>query len=231
MASTVLYSELKRQAREAADSETSAPDDAHVDDVELLGYFNASLKIWHGKVTKAQPDLYEGDPQTITADGSTGYDLPTDYYASLGVDYKYDDDAWIPLERLMLPERNKYPGTGIACAYRPKGSQLVLYPRPLTGDGEYRHLYVKTATLFVDNGSSSVNGVNGWEQWMVWDVAVRMLAKAQIDSSVQRAERKRIEDEMDIAAADRDLANPMRVVNTRTMRSRIGDPDFWSHRP
>ncbi len=229
MASTVLYSELKRQAREAADSETDAPEEANVDDVELLGYFNASLKIWHGKVTKAQPDLYEGE-QTITADGSTGYDLPADFYATLGVDYKYDTDSYIPLDRLMLPERNKYPGTGMAVAYRTKGSQMVLYPRPTTGDGEYRHLYVKTPTLFVDNGSSSVNGVNGWEQWMVWDVAVRMLAKAQLDSSVQRAERKRIEDEMDVAAADRDQANPMRVVDTRTKKGAIGDPDFWAFR-
>ena len=225
MASTVLYSELKRQAREAADSETSAPDDAHVDDVELLGYFNASLKIWHGKILKAWPELYEGE-QIITADGSSGYALPADYFATLGVDYKFDEDAYIPLDRLMLPERNKYPGTGLAVAYRLKGSELALFPRP--DDGEYRHLYAKTPTLFVDNDVSSVNGVNGWEQWMVWDVAIRMLAKAKLDTSVEMAERKRLDDEMTAAAADRDLVTPMRVVDTRTRKNRVTDPDFWA---
>jgi hypothetical protein len=226
MASTVLYSTLKRQAREMADAETSAPDEAHVDDTELLDRFNASLKIWHGKVVKAWPELYEAAPQVITADGSTGYALPSDYFATLGVDYKFDDDAYIALDRLMPAERNKYPGTGLAVAYRIKGSELALFPRPL--DGEYRHLYVKTPTLFVDNGSSSVDGVNGWEQWMVLDVAIYMLNKAKIDSSEEQKERARIEREMEIASADRDLVTPMRVVDTRTQKGRVSDPDFWA---
>lgn len=227
MASTVLYSMLKRQAREVADVETSAPEEAHVDDTELLDRFNASLKIWHGKVTRACPELYE-DEDIITADGSAGYNLPADYFSTLGVDYEYGTDAFIPLDRLMVPERNKYPGNGLAVAYRLKGDQIALYPRPTSGT--YRHLYITTATPFVDNGSSSVNGVNGWEQWLVYDVAVYILNKAKIDSSAEVAERERLDKEMQIAAADRDAGTPMRVVDTRTKHGRISDPDFWSYR-
>lgn len=226
MARTVLYSTLKRQARELADSETSAPEEAHVDDPELLGYFNASLGIWHGLITKAVPERYEATPQTITADGSIGYALPADYFATLGVDYEFDTDAYIELDRLMVPERNKYPGTGLAVAYRIRGDEVALFPRPLSGT--YKHLYVKTATLFVDNGSSSIDGVNGWEQWMVHDVAVRMLNKAQIDSTALVKERDRIQREMEIAAADREMGTPMRVVDTRSRSKRTIDPDFWA---
>lgn len=208
------------QARELAENESDAD---NVDRSECVGYVNASLGQWHGIVAKAVPERFEAE-QTITADGSASYALPSNYYQTIGVDFELSDDVWAPLARVMPGERNMLSGTGDAIGYRIKAATVVLMPKP--SSGTYRHLYVTAAPVLSADGDT-FDGVNGWEQWVVYDVAWKILVKEGSTEEADRMarERDRIQAEIEAAAADRETANPMRVVD---VRSRLDyDPDFW----
>lgn len=215
MARSVTCETLKRQIRELADQETDAPTQSPVDDAELLGMLNASLGLWHSKVAQADPERFESE-DTIVADGSTAYDLPADYYKTLGVDYLYSDNAYWPLDRVLFQERTSFDvGDGLyAAGYRVKGASLVLIPA--VNSGTYRHTYVTCAPVFTSD-ADTLDGCNGWEQWIVYDCAIKLLIK---EGSTEEAaalvpERDRIEAEINAAAADREAATPRRVAGTR----------------
>lgn len=193
---------------------------------------NASLGAWHGFIAKAVPERYEAE-QIITADGSTSYPLPADHYQTIGVDYQLTSNCRVALKRLMVQERNAYSTDQNVQAegYRLKGTTLVLLPPP--SSGTYYHVYV-TAAPVLTQPSDSIDAVNGWEEWIVYDVAIKMLLKEESDASALIAERNKIQAEMEAAAAEREAGQPSRVVDTRTGRwggtGHKGDPDFWAGR-
>lgn len=203
-----------------------------VDDTELDGMINTSLGIWHGMVVRAVPERYEAT-DTISANGATSYALPADHLATLGVEYQSSSSEYIDLERVMFHDRNKYGQTtsSMALGYRLSGTAIVLIPAP--SSGTYRHVYVTAADVLASD-SDTIDGVNGWESWIVYDCAVKMLQKEESDASQVMKDRDRLWREIEAAAVDRELANPKYVVDTRTKRWSYSlgygqrDPDFWS---
>ena len=228
MARTFTRADIRNRAREQAGMElgdAGDPDTDFIDDTELNRMVNASLAIWHGKVAKAVPERFEAE-QTITANGATSYALPADYLWTIGVDYQYQANCRLGLKRAMQQERNAFDGAVFsqAEAYRVKGSTVVLLPTP--DSGTYYHVYVTCAPTLTSD-ATTVDGVNGWEDWIVYDVAIRMKAKEESDITGLMALRDAIEEEMKSAAAEREAGQPSRVVDTRTKRGTGRDPDFW----
>lgn len=232
MARSITLATIKRRARELADEETPSATNSRVDDTELLGMINASLGIWHGEIAKAVPERYEAEA-TITANGSlTGYDLPADYYQTIGVDYQLTSNTRAGLKRLMVAERNAYETSTAAEAeaYRIKGNKVYLYPPPTSGT--YYHVYVTAAPVLASD-SDTIDGVNGWEEWVVYDVAIKMMLKEESDATQLIIERDKIWAKIEAAAAEREAVQSSRVVDTRCGRwttAGRGDPDFWSGR-
>lgn len=202
------------RARELADQETSTPSTAFVDDTEALAQLNASVGIWHGMLVKAVPERFETS-ETITANGASSYNLPATHLLTLGVDYALSASSWYPLKRIQYQERTRYETTGdIAEGYYLRGATIVLVPAPTSGS--YRHSYITCAPVLV--AGDSVDGVNGWEMWPVYDLAIKMMSKEESDPSALLAKQNEIKLEMEAAAADREAATPMRVVDTRLNR-------------
>lgn len=230
MARSVDLQTLRRRARELANRENDDTTDGFVDNTEIDGYINASLGAWHGFVAKAVPERYEKE-QTIVADGSSSYALPSDHYQTIGVDYEFTSNCRMGLRRLMVQERNAYDTSvnSQAEGYRLKGTTLVLYPIP--DSGTYYHVYITAAPTLV-NTTDSFDGVNGWEEWIVYDVAIKILLKegSLEEANLLIAERNKIQAEMEAAASEREAAQPSRVVDTRTGGGRRFDPDFWAGR-
>lgn len=202
----------------------SDSDSDFIDNTELNAKINASLGIWHGMVAKAVPERYESE-QTIVANGASSYALPSDHYQTVGVDYGITSSDRIPLRRAMVQERTAYTfsASSSAEAYRLKGATIVLLPPPSTGT--YYHVYI-TAASVLSSDADAIDGVNGWEQWIVLDVAVQMLLKRGDDVAALLAKQNEIKMEMEAAASDREVT-PTRVVDTRTGKSQVRDPDFW----
>jgi hypothetical protein len=66
----------------------------------------------------------------------------------------------------------------------------------------------------------TVEGVNGWEEYIVLSVAIRLLAEEEVDTSAFQAERARIEDRIQLLAGQRDAGQPQHVQDTRGNRLR-----------
>lgn len=221
---SITLTTLKRRCRELADMETvTGGSNDFVDDTELLGMINASLGLWHNLITLAVPERYEST-QTITANGAASYNLPSDYLMTLGVDYQYAAGTHMELKRYLFQERNQYSsGDTFATGYRLKGDTIVLIPAPTSGT--YLHHYVKCATPLASE-SDTIDGVNGWEEWIVYDVASKLLLKEQSDATQIIRDRDAIEERIRAYAADRD-ANPGRIVDSRGVTD-MSDVSYWS---
>ena len=231
MARTFTRADIRNQVRELIGMElgdASDPDNDFIDDTELNRKINASLAVWHGKVAKAVPERYEAE-QTITANGATSYALPADFLWDIGVDFELTENCRVGLRRIMVQERNLFDASINAQAegYRIKGATTVLLPTP--DSGTYYLVYVTCAPT-LSSDATTVDGVNGWEKWIVYDVALDCRIKEESDISGILAAKAAIEKEMADAAAERSAGQPSRVVDTRTGRWDRQDPDFWAGR-
>lgn len=106
----------------------------------------------------------------------------------------------------------------------------------------YDNAVAGTAVSITDDGSGThtyygyVDGVNGWEEWIWLDVAIKVLLKQRSDISQLAAIRDGIAREIQTAAADRVKGDVTRAVlgNNNPLTSgpflRRWDPDFWSSR-
>lgn len=150
--------------------------------------------------------------QTITTDGSAGYDIPSDHLSTIGVDREEAAGArqW-PLEQLMVQQRNRYSGasSGRAQAFALVGSQVLLFPTPPSGQ-TYHHLYVPQPADLTAAGDSEVVDVitADGENFIVWSAAVIALGKEESDVSLALAERERMRVRVTEWAVNRMLTQP-----------------------
>jgi hypothetical protein len=231
MSRTVTWTNGLARIRELADIEGTSGE-GYMSDAKLLAYANASRGVWHGMVAQADPERY-ATSEDITATGAASYNLPADYYASLYVE-EVDGDSRRELTKAMPHERNNWGnGAGDAAAYWVVGSTIRLVPKPASGT--YRHWYVQHAGEF-STGSDTIDGVNGWEEWVWLDVAIKVLLKQRSDISQLVAIRDGIAREITAAAADRVKGDPSRAVDGGRNPLTDGpfrlfrDKDFWFNR-
>ncbi len=310
----ITATDLLADIRELADI-TGTSGSVFLSDAKLLRYANSSRGVWHSKLAEAVPDRFAAQ-QTITADGSSSYTLPKDWYSTLFVDRLVGSTDRVPLLRLMPHERNDFGrNTGDARGYELIDRSMYLYPIPTSGT--YYHRYVRRANRFVatdttfttthaselvnstahglvtgdgpirlrttaddlpagysadtdywiiyvsantfklatsydnaiagtavsitDDGTGThtyygyVDGINGWERWIVYDVAIFIKQKQNSDVRQLVDRQNAIEIEMRTAAEERVKGDVQRVVDVRPSHLRgprdygakYGDIDFW----
>jgi hypothetical protein len=212
--------EMRTRVRRRTDSEHSA----FVSDDELNGYISDGYARLIDILTKSGLAYFEST-QTITTDGAVEYNLPADYYGTVGVDYKRDAQHWTEVPRLQVQERNRFTETGAewALGYRIVGTKIRFYPTPAAGR-EYRHIYVPApAKLTTD--AQTIDGVAGWEKLVELLAARDVLAKEE--SSTTQVERQILEEieRIEEAAENRELASPHRIVDVDAYRPWPGD--WW----
>lgn len=115
----------------------------------------------------------------LTADGSTSYTLPANTWAILTV-HSVGDSGYRYRLRRHSPRFVPNPTvTGDAQTYRVIGRRtLQLYPLPSSGDYEVRYAAIP-ATL--EDDDDELDGVLGWEEYVIVWVARRILLKEGSD--------------------------------------------------
>lgn len=163
---------LRTRIRQRTDTENSE----FVTDAELTQLINTSYKELYGLLARKSLQRAES-VEVIAADGSSSYDLPSGFLSLIGVFRDYGEYK-TPLER--FPEKFR-PGsrTGDAKFYRIVGSTVVLYPKP--SSGTYDVVYIPIPADLVDD-DDTVDGVLGWEEYVVIDVSINVLAKEESDT-------------------------------------------------
>lgn len=201
-----------------------ADEDRFVTEVEINRLINLAYRELYGHLVRhgmhRTETVYE-----ITADGSDTYALPADLFAILTV-HRVEDDFAILLTRHDHRLRPVASSGADASTYRVVGSTIEFNPVPDTGDYEVRYVPVP-ATLTAD--ADTVDGVLGWEEYVVLYVAAKLLQKEgsfNAAAALQADARElllRIRDEANAA----ELTEGTVVQNVRTVSTPVPG-DFMS---
>lgn len=223
--STVTLAQLKTRARQKADMENSS----FIQDPELINYINESYFNWYDLVVEAFEDYYLSDePFEITLEkGENTIDLPADFYKLAGLDKSVSSPSsnqFYPLRKTLWRGRNQtenrfsYYGLQPTVTYRIFKDRIQLTPKD-AADGLYKLFYIPLATPLVDD-LDAIDTYNGFENLLIIDTAIKMLAKEESDPSLLLMERQRLEIKMKDMLIDRDINNGERVEETN---SSLGD--------
>lgn len=217
---TVTLAQLKTRVRQRSDMENSG----FISDSELVSYINASVaELYDLLVSKYGDDYFVASPFSITTTSNQDtYALPTDMYKLLGVDLQLDTSGnWVSLKRFEFAERNIPQIWDVKFVdfirYRLFGSNLKLSPVPQANQS-LRLWYIPLPTALSADGDT-LNGFNGYEEYVVIDAAIKMLNKEESDSSLLMAEKAAMKLRIEQMAEGRDVGQPSTVQDINSMSS------------
>jgi hypothetical protein len=218
----MTLAEIRTQARQRADMVVSQ----FVTDAELNGWINSSLaELYDLLIQKYGDDYFVELYSFSTGNGVDRYDLPTNFYKLLGVDLfltgNDPDQGAITLRPFTFAERNRYATAnaqtwlGITnLRYRLSGSKLWLTPTP-QGEQTIRLWYVPRVVPLV-NDADVADGVSGWLEYVVVDVAIKAMQKEESDVSVLLAQKVALIQRIESAAENRDAGSPATVADVQS---------------
>lgn len=210
---SIDLSTLRTRARQRSDMENST----FVSDSEFNNYINAAAAELYDMLVSAYGPEYWMKTATIPqTSGTSEYDLPTDFYKLLGVDA---DESSNGVAYSLLPfqfeQRNMYQepnlmGGLIRARYRIKGaatpdgvSKLEILPNN-TGIANINVHYIPLFSDMVAD-SDSVNGFNGWEEYIVLRAAFKALVKEESSTTQVERELENMEKRLEHIRTSRDV--------------------------
>lgn len=205
MASVTLTA-LRARVRELADMTGSA----FVTDAStsLDAFINAAADELYDLLVLKFEDYNLSSSSFTTASGTGTYALPADFYKLRGVDLTIDGSQ-VALEQFSFRERHRYQSAEVTT---PIGSVGTIW-------------YIPTRSLLA-NGADTLAGVNGWEEYVVVDAAIRCLLKEESDASSLMAMKQGQMARIEQAAAVRDAGGPSRIVDVEGLPDGCALPSY-----
>jgi hypothetical protein len=187
-----------------------------VSDSELTDYINTSYYELYDLLVQTYEDYFITGPTafSLTSSDSGVYALPSDFFKLKGLDFKIGGD-WVSVpaynwntrnirQRALYNTVNGTPNV----AYRIVGSNL-------NATGDYQLWYIPSLTALsasTDTLNTQITR-NGWEEYVVVDTAIKMLAKEESDTRHLLAEKNALIRRLESAAAERDVDSPEQVTD------------------
>ena len=209
---TITVATIKTRARQKADMVGSN----FISDSELLAYVNEAYFSFYDLMVSRFEDYNLGDPVSFTiSSGTPYYTVDADFYKLVGVDRSLGGGRWYPLRLTPWRSRNRYQ-TGFSqyglypkVGYRLIGNKIRFTPEDQS-PGDYRYWYIPLATALTDD-ADTIERYNGFEELVVIDTAIKMLAKEESDINYLLMERQRVENRIKDMAQQRDLSEQGRI--------------------
>lgn len=171
-----------------------------VTDLEITEYLNQSATdLYDLKVAARGQDYYEATYAITTVAGTPTYALPPDFYQMITVETDVGGFK-VVMVPFMRTEHGKY-------------SFL-----PLSGGRSITLYYVPACPRLVSSGDT-FDGVNGWEELIVVDAAMKCLEKEESDVSALMARKAMLTERIQAMAPERDAGMPERVQAIRNRRN------------
>lgn len=211
---TVTLASLRLQARQRADMVNSL----FVSDSELTGYINSKYtELYDLLVQKFGDDYFVADPYTFTTTGAELYPLPTDLYKLKGLEVQ-NGSQWFDVPKMgAFSQRNRGGVSPYSdMRYRLLGGKIMVRSgsvAPSSGRA-MRMWYVPRPTLLA-NDSDSIDGVSGWEEYVVVSAAISCLAKEESDTTGLERQLAGLTQRIEAAAENRDEGAPQTVADVR----------------
>lgn len=215
MALTRTLAEIQTEVRVLTDT----VNDRHISDAHLTYWINQGLAELRGILLRLDPDRHVTTTTVSTTAGTAGYNLPANFLSLRRVDL-VEGTRRYPIEQFQLQEPpywySDFAGSGAppyaATRYRLIGDQITFDPDP--GTRTFTLYYVQVPTRLAAGGDT-VDGVIGWEDWIVMFVAARVRVRNEEDPSFELAEMARIEDKIKAEAANRDSGQAPKIGDVR----------------
>jgi hypothetical protein len=193
-----------------------------VTDAELNSYINLDYQELYGILVTSFADNYFLSSYQFKTDGaSLLYPLPPDFFKLRGVDLSLTNtpNSFVTLKPFNFSQRNRLNnslspqtyGMFQNVRYQINGSNLMLTPLAQAGLTIQLWYVPRLVPLALD--ADVLDGVNGWEQYVIASVCCKVLAKEETDYSAYASEKqfmlKRIQDE----AANRNAGDATTVTD------------------
>lgn len=213
MAASVSLSEMILGVRRRANIENQTD---FINDSELTEYINAGCQDLYDKLVQAGGQPWFRSTYTFTTvAGTSDYALPSQFYRLASVDIDMGGGLFISALPYMENERNKfrwfYQGwfAGRPVYYRMIGSSMRFIPSPTGGYSVTLNYYPVFPKL--SSGSDAFDGINGWEEYVIWLAVAACKAKSDEDPGFAMAEISRLNARIEALAAQRDAYGAERI--------------------
>lgn len=219
MADTLTLIQLRTRVRERADMVGST----FVSDTELNGYINSSYQELYDKLVEAVQDYNITQFDFTIASGNTQA-VPAAFYKVRGI----DDLSSVPsktVRKFNFNERNDYAYPPVTVSpssefsdvtYRLIGNNLLFLPAELA-PRSYKLWYVPVPTA-LSGDSDTADGIQGWNEYVVVDAAIKCLIKEESDVGELLRAKKGLNDRIDNMKHDRDQSQPEKVARVRNKK-------------
>lgn len=217
MASNVSLTTLIATVRQRADIEGET---LRFPDSELIAYINKSITELYDLLVTADEEYFLSQQLITTVSGTSSYALSADFYKVKGVDINIGTSQLIAAKPFMFAERNAFQNQSMAWGYdttvyyRLRGNNIVFLPAP-SGALAVTVWYIPTPGVLVA-GSDTLDGVNGWEELVVADVAIKVGLKDEIapeDMATRQARKSEALSRIS-TMKERDPGAPQRIIDT-----------------
>lgn len=214
MASTVSLATLVAAVRRRADMVGSK----RRSDADLGLEINRSAKLLYGNISSAWGERYRFTETDLSTTANQAYvAMPADFFRliKVGIIETAGADP-IRLDRMSIED--EWGWDGDIPRYDVRNQQIWLAPTP---DSVFtlRVQYVPVLPTITDSGTPVLfDGINGWEEWIVCDVAIKLL----VEDSEDTTEIERVFSRADAMIMDqaprRDVGAPHTVQRVRERR-------------
>lgn len=234
---------------------TGTSPDEFINDPEALGMVDRSATALYDLLIKARGEEYYLSEQTITLNPlqaiPTLYALNQDFYQLVNVHVQAQGfTGFVTIEPFMEREVAQLKTLSIigtafpqSTRYRLRGAQATPAFPPTTVPSALIEFLPAPKVVFnafvryiptcvraavgatLTNPDVFYDGVNGWEEFVIWDVAAKMVIKEERDPGPYLMQRAMVEKRIETLAGARNAGEPERVVDTRDwMRRRAAGP-------
>lgn len=199
---------------------------------KITDALNLSQQAFRLRISAAS-DYYKTKTATLSiAGGDTTVPVPADFVRLYGFDIQYQG-RWRELFPFSFSERNKgddyWLTSGPPTYFRERNAGLIDIMPTSDGAYSYRLWYLPTGTDLV-NGTDTFDGIAGWEDWLIFDTALRVSARdADVNDNYQylQSEFSRVDKRVFEEAAKRTVPGAGRRLDTMGRRERVGWVNRW----
>ncbi len=181
MALTQTLLQLKTRVRQKTDQENSD----FITDLELTDYINSAISEFHDIIISRFEDYFVIDTDIVLSSGNK-ITLPIDFLKLRGLDEDLGGGDKRALKKYNFNERNITLSPSDK-KYRVVKNEIHLLPR-VGVNGTYTIWYIPTSTI-LSLDTDTLDGFNGWEEYVVIDASIRVMQKEESDVSLLIAQK------------------------------------------